>query len=130
MNIRTRMQLLALVAAGSALLVAGCNEQPKSADTMGQKIDRAADKVATATDNAATKTANAVDDATITTKVKAAVLAEEGLKTLEIRVDTKDGVVTLEGTVASPDLKQRAMTIAQRVEGVRAVTDQLVVKAS
>lgn len=130
MNTRTRMQLMALVAASAGLLAAGCNEQPKSTDTVGQKMDRAADKVATATDNAATKTGNAIDDATITTKVKAAVLAEEGLKTLEIRVDTKDGVVTLEGTVASPDLKQRATTIAQRVEGVRSVSDQLVVKPS
>ena len=130
MNTRTRMQLLAL-AAGATLLTAGCGN---SNETVGQKVDRAADKVERAADKvaaktevAAAKTVAAIDDATITTKVKAAVLAEPGLKTLEINVDTRDGVVTLAGTVKSQDLKQRATQIAQGVEGVRSVSDQLVV---
>ena len=79
-------------------------------------------------DRATTKAAVAVDDTAITTKVKAAVMAEPGLKTLDINVDTKNGVVTLAGTVQSTDLKQRAVTLAQQVEGVRSVSDQLVVK--
>jgi len=71
-----------------------------------------------------------VDDAAITTKVKAAVLAEPGLKSMDINVDTKDGVVTLAGTVGSQDLKQRATQVAQQVQGVKQVSDQLVVKSS
>ena len=71
-----------------------------------------------------------IDDATITTKVKAAVLAEPGLKSLQINVDTRDGNVTLNGTVETPALKERAMQVAQAVEGVKSVSDQLVVKAS
>lgn len=124
MNARTRMQLLALVA-GATLLAAGCGD--RSIETAQQKMDRAADKVAATTDSASAKAATAIDDATITTKVKAAVLAEPGLKSLEINVDTREGVVTLAGTVASHELKQRATQIAQSVAGVRSVSDQLVV---
>jgi len=43
----------------------------------------------------------AIDDAEITTKVKAAIFAEPGLKTLQISVDTIKGVVTLSGSVDS-----------------------------
>ena len=128
MNARNRMQLLALAIAGTALLSAGCSDQRN--ETVGQKMDRATDKVAAATERTTTKAVDAVDDAAITTKVKAAVLAEPGLKTLDISVDTKDGVVTLAGVVGSPDLKQRATELAQHVDGVRSVTDQLMVKAS
>jgi hypothetical protein len=129
------MQLLAIVA-GLSLMSAGCSDR-NSTETVGQKVDRATDKMASATDKMASatdkataKAAAAMDDATITTKVKAAVLAEPGLKTLDITVDTRAGVVTLAGTVASNDLKQRAEQIAQGVEGVRQVSDQLVVKPS
>ena len=71
-----------------------------------------------------------VDDAAITTKVKTALMAEPGLRSLEIDVDTRDNVVTLNGTVDSQEKKQRAMQIAQGVDGVKSVSDNLVVKSS
>jgi osmotically-inducible protein OsmY len=95
---------------------------------VGQKVDRTANKMATATDNATAKAAAAIDDATITTKVKTAVLAEPGLKTLQIDVDTKNGVVTLAGTVDTPALKDRAQQVAQSVNGVQSVNNNLTVK--
>ena len=133
MNERNRMPLI-LAVAGLALIGAGCSDPtPTSTSTrptVGQKMESAADKVATTTDRATASAAAAIDDATITTKVKAAVLAEPGLKSLKIDVDTKDAVVTLAGTVDSPELKQRAMQVAQNVGGVRSVVDNLVVKSS
>jgi hyperosmotically inducible periplasmic protein len=116
--------------ASLALLAAGCDQPNRSAETAGQKIDRATDKMAANTKEAATKTANAADDAAVTTKVKAALFAEPGLKTLQINVDTKDAVVTLEGTVDSDTLRQRAVQIATSTNGVRQVVDKLVVKTS
>jgi len=71
-----------------------------------------------------------VDDATITTQVKAAVMADPNLKVSEINVDTKNGVVTLAGTVSSQDQKQRANQVAQGVSAVKSVSDQIVVKSS
>ena len=122
-----RMTLLAAIIAGAAL-AAGCSDRP--AETAGQKLDRSAEKVAAATERATKETAIVVDDAAITTKVKTAVFAEPGLKTLQINVDTKDGVVTLSGTVDTPVLKERAMQLAQHVEGVRSVVDNLAIKST
>lgn len=128
MNERNRMTLMALLA-GVAMLGAGCSDQ-KSTETAGQKLDRATEKMAAATDRATAKTAAAVDDAAITTAVKAAVLAEPGLKTLQIDVDTKNAVVTLTGSVDNMALKERASQIAQNVSGVKSVDNNLVVKST
>jgi hyperosmotically inducible protein len=127
MNARIRMSLVTALVASTAILAA-CGDSNNN--STASRADRAADNVASATDRATTKAAVAVDDTAITTKVKAAVMAEPGLKTLDINVDTKNGVVTLVGTVQSPELKDRAVTLAQQVEGVRSVSDQLVIKAS
>ena len=126
-NAYKRTTLLAAIVAGTALMTVGCGNRAPG-DTVGQKMDRTADKVASSTERAATKTGAAVEDTTITTKVKSAVLAEPGLKTLQIGVDTKDGIVTLSGTVDTPVLKDRAMQIAQQVDGVKSVVDNLSVK--
>ena len=136
MQKRHSMTLLAAALAGIALFGAGCSDQ-KSPETVGQKVDRATDKMANAgdkmaaaTENAANKTAAAIDDATITTKVKTAVLAEPGLKTLQIDVDTKNGVVMLSGTVDNQAMKERAAQVAQAVTGVRSVDNNLTVKST
>jgi osmotically-inducible protein OsmY len=113
---------------GAGVAVAGCNK-PNSPETVGQRVDRATDKMAAQTSAAASKTAEVVDDAAITTKVKTAILAEPGLKSLEINVDTKDAVVTLSGTVDSPPMKDRAKEIATNVSGVRSVVDNLTSKS-
>jgi hyperosmotically inducible periplasmic protein len=129
-QVRKTTAMLAAAMAAIALTTAGCNRQP--ADTTGRATS---DKMATTTDRAAStinratnETAVAVDDAAITTKVKSAVLAEPGLKSLQINVDTKDAVVTLSGTVDTPELKSRAVQIAQSVQGVKSVNDNLSVK--
>lgn len=90
-----------------------------SMQSMEAKTGQVADKVATA-----------ADDSAITAKVKAAILAEPGLKSLQINVDTKDATVTLTGSVDSDMLRDRAKQIALSTEGVRDVVDNLSIKAS
>jgi hyperosmotically inducible periplasmic protein len=70
-----------------------------------------------------------VSDATITTKVKSALAADVGLKTVTgINVDTdKGGVVTLKGKVDSADMKKRAEQVAKKVHGVKSVKNELTV---
>ncbi|HEX3632096.1 MAG TPA: BON domain-containing protein [Casimicrobiaceae bacterium] len=117
--------------ASSLLLVAGCGPQGTSTGTtVGQKMDRAADKVADTTANASAKVATAADDTAITAKVKAALIAEPGLKSTAIDVDTKDATVTLSGTVASNELRDRAKQIASSTNGVKNVVDNLIVKSA
>lgn len=82
-----------------------------------------------ATDQATTDASANVNDSAITTRVKTAVTAEPGLQSTQIAIDTKDGVVTLSGTVDNEMMKQRAMQIAHQVGGVRSVVDNLEVKS-
>jgi osmotically-inducible protein OsmY len=89
----------------------------------GNKIDQAADKIA----EQGAKTAQIFNDAEITTKVKADILAEPGLKSLEISVDTINGIVTLTGLVDSTLTGDKVRNLAAAVNGVKEVNNQLVV---
>jgi len=59
-----------------------------------------------------------IDDATITAKVKTALLNDPAVGGLRIDVDTFKGVVTLSGAVKSRDEEQKAVALARRVGGV------------
>ncbi|MGQ5525033.1 BON domain-containing protein [Chitinimonas sp. PSY-7] len=71
-----------------------------------------------------------VDDAAITAKVKAALVADKSLSALDIKVTTRAGQVTLSGSVNNPQASERAMQVASQVEGVKGVQDELQVKAN
>jgi osmotically-inducible protein OsmY len=63
----------------------------------------------------------AVSDSTISTKVKTTFLGDPVVSGLAIDVDTSDGVVVLTGFVTSEQERQRAIQLAQSVEGVKRV---------
>jgi hyperosmotically inducible protein len=69
-----------------------------------------------------------VDDSVITTKVKAAILGEPGLKVSEINVETFKGVVQLSGFVSSRDDVRSAVRVASAVNGVKSVKNDMQVK--
>ena len=127
MNITNRPSTLLVALAAGALLMVGCDQR---APATTAKMDRAADKIENKVSNAADKTATVAEDAAITAKVKAAILAEPGLKTLQINVDTNGATVTLSGSVDNADLRERAKQIASSTSGVKGVVDQLTVKMS
>ena len=81
--------------------------------------------VPTAEDRA--KNRQAVSDTTLTGKVKSALAADVGLKTVtSINVDSDaGGVVTLKGKVDTADQKKRAEAVAKKVSGVKSVKNQL-----
>jgi hyperosmotically inducible periplasmic protein len=137
MNIGNRPSALLVALAAGTLLMAGCDQRAPAGSTSAAppgsttaKMDRAADKVGATVSNAADKTATVAEDAAITAKVKAAILAEPGLKSLQINVDTNGATVTLSGNVDNADLKERAKQIASNTSGVKGVVDQLAVKSS
>ena len=66
-----------------------------------------------------------IDDATVTTRVKTALLNEPGVNATAINVETAGGVVTLSGDVKSNDEEQKALAAARRIPGVRDVKSQL-----
>jgi osmotically-inducible protein OsmY len=69
-----------------------------------------------------------VDDTVITTKVKAAILEEPGLKSSEINVETFKGVVQLSGFVSSSADISTATKLAHAVAGVTSVKNDMHVK--
>jgi osmotically-inducible protein OsmY len=71
-----------------------------------------------------------IDDAGITAKVKAKLAGEKISTVTRIDVDTNQGVVALNGTVASETMRVRAGELAREVKGVRDVVNNLRVQAS
>ncbi|CAN7416689.1 BON domain-containing protein [Caballeronia sp. dw_19] len=67
-------------------------------------------------------------DSALTAKVKAALLADPGLKSLAVSVTTYRSEVLLSGFVNSPDQIQKAVAVARGVEGVQSVKNELNVK--
>jgi osmotically-inducible protein OsmY len=66
-----------------------------------------------------------VDDSVITGKVKAALVADPTTKAHQISVETFKGVVQLSGFVDTREARSRAEQVAQGVEGVRDVKNDL-----
>ena len=71
-----------------------------------------------------------VSDAWITTKVKSDLMVTGDVPGTGIDVDTKDGVVTLTGTVESQAVADKAKSVARNIEGVKRVESKLTVQGS
>lgn len=69
-----------------------------------------------------------LDDSVITSKVKAAILGEPGLKVAEINVETFKGVVQLSGFVSSREDMDAAVRVARNVGGVTSVKNDMQLK--
>jgi hyperosmotically inducible protein len=81
-----------------------------------------------ATASAMNKAGDATVDAAITGKVKTKFLADPDVKGLAIDVDTKDGVVTLNGSADKAGNVDKAVSIAKATDGVKSVDNKLTVK--
>ena len=66
-----------------------------------------------------------VDDTVITTKVKAALLADPLTKVMQVNVETFKGVVQLSGFVESQTIASRAVEIGRGVKGVNEVKNDM-----
>ena len=81
-------------------------------------------------DRPTTEAGEAITDSWITTKVKADLLATDGVAGTDINVDTKDGVVVLSGNVKSKAEVDKAVTVARGIKGVTKVDSKLTVGAA
>ena len=71
---------------------------------------------------------NTLDDSIITTRVKTVLLADPDVKGVDIGVVTRKGEVQLSGFVGTQVQIDRAVALAQVVEGVQSVVNQMSVK--
>lgn len=85
---------------------------------------------ATTGTDAAGGAADGVDDAQVTARVQAKYFVDDLVKGRRIDVDTRDGVVTLTGQVASEDERARALQVARNTDGVQRVEDRLALAAA
>ena len=69
-------------------------------------------------------------DAGIGTKVKTNLTADETVKAAQIDVGVQKKVVTLSGTVDTPAIKERAVAVARRTDGVADVVSAATAKAA
>lgn len=146
----------AAIAGSVALLtLAACDRETtaqarKQAESVGQKVDQALDRTQEKLAAAGEKTqqrlaeagdrlqpkleaageriAAAGDDAAITASIKTDFLKDPDLSVLKIDVDTRDGVVTLNGLAGNDAARRRAESLAGAIKGVREVRNYLTVK--
>ena len=69
-----------------------------------------------------------IDDSTMTTSVKAAIFHNPSLNTAQINVDTFRRVVQLSGYVDTHETRAEAGDVAGRIDGVRSVRNDLIVR--
>ena len=147
MRVQTLSRAATAAAIAAVLGLAAC-DRAKDDRTVGQKIDSAVAKVEQKSDQAATtakkemaearvgagKAADAagekIKDAAITTSINAELTKDASLSALKIDVDTNQGRVALRGTAPDATSRDRATLLAQRVDGVVSVENQLQVKAN
>lgn len=77
------------------------------------------------TDRALEQNQDFLSDSALTAKVKTALIAETGLESMKIEVESQDGVVILSGEV--PDLASVTLArhVVEQVDGVREVHSRL-----
>ncbi len=69
-----------------------------------------------------------LDDKLLTARIKTKLIAEPGIRSLSIDVDTVNGVVTLTGVVKNEEQRRRVLEIVRTTKGVKGVVDNLTVK--
>jgi osmotically-inducible protein OsmY len=117
--------------AGDKTQVALANAADKVAAKTGDAVavvQESTAPAASAVANGATETGKAMSDTAITASIKTDFLKDPDLSVLKIDVDTKSGVVTLNGLAGDEGARTRAEKMASAIKGVKEVRNFLVVK--
>jgi len=97
-------------------------ELKADAKDLGKAIQNGADKV---DENVGPVAQALLDDASVTARIRAKLLADPEVKSFHIGLDTTDGRVVLNGTVATADQKAEAEKLASHTKGVKSVANLL-----
>lgn len=103
--IKSRLLIVAAFALPAFVFINGCKSTTTSAATVPG--------------------VTATDDAALVTRVKQALVADSGLRSLPISVATYRGVVQLSGYVDSEVQIQKALAVTRGVPGVQSVSNDL-----
>ena len=107
---------------GFGATACGRTSDPSSAEVRsGSATEARAEQTAAGTRTAGDNGQDAVSDTWITTKVKSLLLADSEARSLAVSVETRKGVVHLEGALEGQQAIDHVRDIAAGVEGVRRV---------
>jgi hypothetical protein len=121
---------LGATALAAGLVLGGCQQRTSTVATPSGTSTTTTVEPTRATADTASRAGDAVGDAALTAKVKTALIADPDVKALQIDVDTKNGVVSLNGTADQRANAEKAVSIAKGIDGVKSVEDHLSVKSS
>lgn len=71
---------------------------------------------------------NEIDDTVVTTRVKSALLSEEAVRSFDLQIETRKGVVQVNGFVDNQAQIDRALQVVRGVAGVQRVDSNLRIK--
>ena len=107
-----RLTLATLIAACVLIVpLSGCNQ---SKDTTGTAEP--------------TTIGNEIDDSVLTTRVRSALLADEYIRSIDIKVETRKGEVMLSGFADNQAQIDRGLFVSKNIVGVKSVVNKLVLK--
>lgn len=127
---------LGLAVAGALMLaLAACDRQPeagnpaKGFDSLVENAgrDRELAPAPAPAPQSMNQSGGSAPDTVLEARVKAALSADSGLRSVTVDVKSADGVVTLYGTADTPATSYRAAMVALGVDGVRSVKNEMVV---
>jgi hyperosmotically inducible protein len=113
------VQDLALICVASLLLAACDNPQDKPQTAASTTMSSAPAGTSIGTD---------IDDSVVTTRVKSALLADSEVKSFDIKVETRKGLVQLSGFVDTQARIDNAIALVSKVEGVKSIENGMTVK--
>ena len=94
----------------------GAEQLAEGAEQVGEALERGAKRVEA-------EVGPVLDDAAITARVKAKLIADPEINSFHIDVDTVDGRVALNGKVSSAEQRAEAEDLARGTQGVRQVVN-------
>jgi hyperosmotically inducible protein len=102
----------------------GCTTTKNTGTAVKEGTTEAAQEVGDKAEDVGQK----VEDGSITAAIKMKLANDETVSASKIDVDTKDGFVTLNGTVTTQAEADRAVSLARTVDGVKEVRSNLIVE--
>ena len=114
------------ISAAAVLSTVACT--PREQEQVSSSARTTANEARRTTEQAANQAERVIDDSVITTKIKTLLAEDDFLKSFQISVETRKGIVQMSGFVDNQKHKDKAGQIARGVGGVKSVNNALIVK--
>lgn len=112
MRVTRNFLVLGVALAGAVSLAAGCGNRQEESSTQPS----------------VSTVGTEIDDTVVTAKVKSALFADPDIKGIDLKVETRKGVVQLSGFVENQAQVDRAIAATSGVQGVRSVENGITLK--